>query len=78
MKYFLILLAFCAGILFFQPVAAQSHDSIPELSNQQVEKPVKKESSNILLSNMPAPSFKIKSVLKGFLGIIKLKNGKRE
>ncbi|HSO85348.1 MAG TPA: nucleoside transporter C-terminal domain-containing protein [Draconibacterium sp.] len=72
MKYFLILLAFCAGILFFQPVAAQSHDSIPELSNQQVEKPVKKESSNILLSNMPAPSFKIKSVLKGFLGMVVL------
>jgi concentrative nucleoside transporter, CNT family len=72
MKYFLILLAFCAGILFFQPVAAQSHDSIPELNNQQVEKPVKKESSNVLLTNMPAPSFKIKSVLKGILGMVVL------
>lgn len=72
MKHFLVLLAFCAGILFFQPAVAQSQDSINETSIGQVESTVNKGNSNVLLTHMPAPSFKIKSVLKGVLGMLVL------
>ena len=72
MKYFLVLLVFCAGILFFQPVVAQSQDSINDTTFQQVESTVNKGNSNVLLTQMPAPSFKIKSVLKGVLGMLVL------
>jgi CNT family concentrative nucleoside transporter len=72
MKHFLLLLAFCAGILFFQPVVAQTLDSIMETTTPQVEIPVKKGNANVLLTQMPAPSFKIKSVLKGILGMVVL------
>ncbi len=69
MKHFLALLVFCAGILFFQPVVAQSQDSISETITQQVETSSNKEKSDVLLTHMPAPSFKITSVLKGILGM---------
>ena len=72
MKNIIVLLVFCAGILFFQPVVAQSQDSISETTVQQVESTVNKGNSNVLLTQMPAPSFKIKSVLKGILGMLVL------
>lgn len=68
MKYFLALLVFFAGILFFQPIVAQTQDSISTII-QQVEIPVNKGNADNLLTHMPAPSFKIFSVLKGFLGM---------
>ena len=68
MKYFLALLVFFAGILFFQPIVAQTQDSISTII-QQVEIPVNKGNADTLLTHMPAPSFKIFSVLKGFLGM---------
>lgn len=68
MKYFLALLVFFAGILFFQPIVAQTQDSISTII-QQVEIPVNKGNADALLTHMPAPSFKIFSVLKGFLGM---------
>jgi len=72
MKHLFVLLVFCAGILFFQPAVAQSQDSIAETTTPQVETPVKKGNANVLLTQMPAPSFKIKSVLKGILGMVVL------
>ncbi len=69
MKHLFALLVIFAGILFFQPVIAQSHDSISETTVQQVETPAAKGNANVLLTHMPAPSFKIKSVLKGILGM---------
>ncbi len=71
MKHFLALLVFCAGILFFQPIVAQTQDSI-STTTQQVETSVKKGNADALLTHMPAPSFKIFSVLKGILGMIVL------
>lgn len=68
MKYFLALLVFFAGILFFQPIVAQTQDSISTII-QQVENTVNKGNADALLTHMPAPSFKIFSVLKGFLGM---------
>lgn len=68
MKYFLALLVFFAGILFFQPIVAQTQDSISTII-QQVEISVNKGNADALLTHMPAPSFKIFSVLKGFLGM---------
>ncbi|TNF42394.1 MAG: Na+ dependent nucleoside transporter [Bacteroidetes bacterium] len=72
MKHFLALLVFCTGFLFFQPALAQSQDSIAETNIQQVETPEKKGNANVLLTQMPAPSFKITSVLKGILGMVVL------
>ena len=72
MKYFIVLLVFCAGILFFQPVVAQSQNSINDTTIRQVKNTVNKGNSNVLLTQMPAPSFKIKSVLKGVLGMLVL------
>lgn len=69
MRHFLVLLVFCAGILFFQPAVAQSRDSIIDTTIGPVESTVNKGNSNVLLTQMPAPSFKIKSVLKGILGM---------
>jgi concentrative nucleoside transporter, CNT family len=72
MKHLFALLVFCTGFLFFQPVVAQSQDSIAETTTPQVETLVKKGNANVLLTQMPAPSFKIKSVLKGILGMMVL------
>jgi len=72
MKYLFFLLVLSAGILFFQPIVAQSQDSINETIIQQVESNVSKGNANVLLTQMPAPSFKIKSVLKGVLGMLVL------
>jgi concentrative nucleoside transporter, CNT family len=72
MKHLFALLVFCTGFLFFQPVVAQSLDSIAETTTPQVETLVKKGNANVLLTQMPAPSFKIKSVLKGILGMMVL------
>ncbi|EFK95673.1 nucleoside transporter, partial [sediment metagenome] len=43
-----------------------------ETTIQQVETPAEKGNANVLLTHLPAPSFKIKSVLKGILGMIVL------
>ncbi len=72
MKSLFTLLVFCAGILFFQPVAAQSQDSTAAIAEQQIETVVKKGNSDVLLTQMPAPSFKTTSVLKGILGMLVL------
>ena len=52
MKNIIVLLVFCAGILFFQPVVAQSQDSISETTVQQVESTVNKGNSNVLLTQI--------------------------
>jgi CNT family concentrative nucleoside transporter len=72
MKHLFALLVFCTGILFFQPVFAQNIDSIVETSVQQVDTLAGKSNANVLLTHLPSPSFKIKSVLKGILGMIVL------
>jgi CNT family concentrative nucleoside transporter len=72
MKHLFALLVFCTGILFFQPAVAQIEDSTAEITNQQVEIPANRGNENVLLTQMPAPSFKIKSVLKGILGMVVL------
>jgi CNT family concentrative nucleoside transporter len=72
MKHLFALLVFCTGILFFQPAVAQIEDSTAEITNQQVEIPPNRGNANVLLTQMPAPSFKIKSVLKGILGMVVL------
>lgn len=69
MKHFLGLLVFCAGILFFQPGASQNLESQTEINNQQTEVKENKGKADVLLTHLPAPSFKITSVLKGILGM---------
>lgn len=69
MKHFLVLLVFCAGILFFQPAVSQSQDSVTSIIIEPTETEIKTGNANVLLTEMPAPSFKIKSVLKGILGM---------
>ena len=56
----------------FQPIVAQNQDSTAQITTQQVETPVNKGNADALLTHMPAPSFKIFSVLKGILGMIVL------
>ncbi len=72
MKYFLALLVFCAGILFFQPSIAQSQDSVQNIQTEQNVSTESKANTEVLITKMPAPSFKIKSVLKGILGMVVL------
>ncbi|KAF0237892.1 MAG: concentrative nucleoside transporter CNT [Prolixibacteraceae bacterium] len=72
MKHLFALLVFCAGSLFFQPAVAQTRDSITETTVPQVETTANKGNANVLLTQMPTPSFKIKSVLKGILGMVVL------
>jgi CNT family concentrative nucleoside transporter len=72
MKYFLALLVFCAGILFFQPSIAQSQDSVQNIQTEQDVSTESKANTEVLITKMPAPSFKIKSVLKGILGMVVL------
>lgn len=72
MKHFFALLVFCTGFLFLQPVIAQSPDSIAQSTTHKVETPANKGNADVLLTHMPAPSFKIKSVLKGILGMLVL------
>lgn len=72
MKHLFALLVFCTGILFFQPVVAQNQDSIPGSTGSEVVSAVNKGNANVLLTHMPAPSFKMKSVLKGILGMVVL------
>ncbi len=72
MKHLFALLVFCAGILFFQPAVSQSQDSVPATVDQPVETPLTKGKPDVLLTKMPAPSFKIISVSKGILGMVVL------
>ena len=72
MKHFFVLLVFCAGILFFQPSIAQSQDSVTNIQTEQNVSSESKANSEVLITKMPAPSFKIKSVLKGILGMVVL------
>lgn len=72
MKYFFVLLVFCAGILFFQPSNAQSQDSVTNIQTEQNVSSESKANTEVLITKMPAPSFKIKSVLKGILGMVVL------
>lgn len=72
MKHFLFLLVFCTGILFLQSVAAQDTIQEPELVTQQVDTPKNEGSANVLLTNMPAPSFKLTTIFRGILGMMVL------
>jgi CNT family concentrative nucleoside transporter len=69
MKHFLVLLVFFTGILFFQAVGAQDSETGIQVENQKVESPEENGKADVLLANLPAPSFKPVSVLKGILGM---------
>jgi CNT family concentrative nucleoside transporter len=72
MKHLFALLVFCTGFLFFQPIVAQPRDSASTEIEKPAETRLKQGNANVLLTQMPAPSFKIKSVLKGILGMMVL------
>lgn len=72
MKHLIILLVFFTGILFFQSTVAQ--DSIPEtgLKSTKIETTKSSGNANVLLTQMPAPSFKLTTIFRGVLGMIVL------
>ncbi len=79
MKYFLVLLALTAGILFFKPAPvqaacfAQSSEQITQTKQQQGEQLTQKEESTdnsvILLSHKTNKPFSIVTLLRGLLGM---------
>lgn len=72
MKHFLFLLVFCTGILFFQFAGGQNLEQGSEIANQQVETLKISENANVLLTQMPAPSFKLTTIFRGILGMVVL------
>lgn len=69
MKNLLLLLVFCTGILFFQTATAQDVAQEPETITQQVETPKNAGNANVLLTHMPAPTFKLSTIFRGLLGM---------
>ncbi len=72
MKHFLALLVFCTGILFFQSAVALEPEVEKETTGQKVEPTIKEGNANVLLTNMPAPTFNITTISRGFLGMLVL------
>ncbi len=69
MKYFIVLLAFTAGILFFQPTFAQDADSAQQQSEQVVQQENNTDNSVILLSNKRKNPFSVITLFRGLLGM---------
>ncbi len=69
MKHFLALLVFSAGILFFQSAIAQEADAVQDSIQQTSEVLQSSGNTNILLTQMPPPSFKPATIARGLLGM---------
>ncbi len=69
MKRTIFLLVIFTGILFFQPIAAQVSETPSANENQLVETKVSQEQTETILTQLPEPSFKPVSILKGILGM---------
>ncbi|MCF6332738.1 MAG: Na+ dependent nucleoside transporter [Draconibacterium sp.] len=69
MKYFFALLAILAGILFFQPVLAQSSNLGQQQSERTVQQKNSTDNSVLLLSNKREKPFSIVTLLRGLLGM---------
>ncbi|MEZ5106526.1 MAG: nucleoside transporter C-terminal domain-containing protein [Draconibacterium sp.] len=72
MKHFLALLVFSAGILFFQSALAQEPVATQDTIQQTSEILQNSGNANILLTHMPAPSFKPATIARGLLGMVVL------
>jgi CNT family concentrative nucleoside transporter len=72
MKHFLFLLVFFTGILFFQYAFAQDTIHGHETVTQQVDTQKNAGKANVLLTQMPAPSFKLTTIFRGILGMMVL------
>jgi CNT family concentrative nucleoside transporter len=74
MRYFLVLLALTAGILFFRPATVQA--AVSEQQTEQTEQTVQQEKSTgnsaILLSHKREKPFSIVTLLRGLLGMATL------
>ncbi len=69
MKYLFVLLAFTAGILFFQPTFAQDTDSAQQLSEQVIQQESSDGNSVLLISNKRDKPFSIVTLFRGLLGM---------
>ncbi|NQU51678.1 MAG: Na+ dependent nucleoside transporter [Bacteroidetes bacterium] len=69
MKYFFVLLAITAGILFFQPTFAQVTNSVQQQPEQTIQQKNSVDNSLVLLSTKQKNSFSITTILRGLLGM---------
>src|SRR5680860_653012 len=69
MKQFIILLVFFAGILFFQPLTAQTSDSAQVQTEQLNQQEKNTDNSVILITNNREKPFSIVTLFRGLLGM---------
>lgn len=69
MKHIIILLVFFAGILFFQPLTAQTSDSAQVQTEQLNQQEKNTDNSVILITNNRKKQFSIVTLFRGLLGM---------